>query len=126
VNHEANRSGRWPFYEAKGLDNSVLAALWAALDPSADASVLEGEGSLVHKHSKEGPWIFNLPDGFVASLSSLPSQSTLAVAARWVQQPELSHANLHPEDVVPAIEGLRGVAAIAVERKEALLLWMSL
>lgn len=34
---------QWPGFEANGLDNSVLAALWVATKPSGDASGLQGE-----------------------------------------------------------------------------------
>jgi hypothetical protein len=47
----------------------VLAAPWATLDLSADSSVLEGEVSLVHIQSKEGPWVFNLPSAFISPLN---------------------------------------------------------
>lgn len=126
VSSSSSRHLTWPCFQANGLDNSVVAALWSALDPTADASSLEGEACLVFQAAKEGPWVFNLPTPLVAGLASLPPESLLAVADRWVAQPELVHAGWQGSDVAPAIKALKGIASTAVQQNSALLLWMSL
>jgi hypothetical protein len=127
VSASTNRRSAWACFESKGLDNSTLAALWSAIDPSADASALEGEAYVVFSGSgRNGPWVFELPTDFVRHLGALPRDSFLPVAERWVKSPELSYARWRGSDVVPAIESLNEMASIAIKKEKALLLWMSL
>jgi hypothetical protein len=122
-----SRRSAWTCFESKGLDNSTLAALWSAIDPSANASALEGEAHVVFSGAgRNGPWVFELPTDFVGKLAALPRDSFLPVAERWVKNPELSHARWRGSDVVPAIESLNEIASIAIQEQKALLLWMSL
>ena len=126
VSASQSRSLTWPCFESNGLDNSTVAALWSALDPSTDANSLEGETHLIFTASKEGPWVFNLPAPLVTGLAALSFESILLVAERWVKQPELAHAGWQGSDVAPAIESLKGIASLAVQKQQSLLLWMSL
>ena len=126
VSSSTTRSSTWPCFESKGLDNSVLAALWSALDPSADSSSLEGEKHLIFMKSKDGPWVFNVPSGLVAGLSVLSPSLLLEAAERWVEQPDLKRAGWRALDVAPAIEALSAIASTAISEKKCLLLWMSL
>jgi hypothetical protein len=126
VSASNSRQSTWPCFESKGLDNSTVAALWSALDPLADASSLESEAHLIFTASKEGPWVFNLPNPLVTGLAALPSESLLPVAERWVKQPELAYAGWRGSDVAPAIESLKAIASVAVQKQQSLLLWMSL
>ena len=122
----ASRHSTWPSFESNGLDNSVLAALWSAIDSSIDSSSLEGEMYLNFAAGKDGPWVFNFPTTFVESLATLPNESLLPVAERWVKQPEMAHAGWPGAAVVPAIKALKNVASIAVQKQQALLLLMCL
>jgi hypothetical protein len=126
VSASTNRQVNWPCFESKGLDNSVLAALWSALDPSVDARALEGETHLIFTAQQGGPWVFNIPTVFVSGLAALPQESFLPVAERWVKQPELAYAGWQGSDVTPAIAALKDIASIAVQRQQSLLLFMSL
>ena len=127
VSASLNRRSDWACFESKGLDNSTLAALWSAIDPSVDASALEGEAHVVFSGpDRNGPWVFDLPTHFVRQLAALPRDSFLPVAERWVKSPELSHARWRGSDVVPAIVSLNEIASIAIQKEKALLLWMSL
>jgi hypothetical protein len=98
--------------------------LRSAINPSADASALEGKAHVVF--SEPGPWVFELPSDFVKHLGALPRDWFLPVAERRVKSPELSHARRRGPDVVPAIESLKEMASIAIQKEKALLLWMSL
>ena len=126
VSSSTTRSSTWPCFESKGLDNSVLAALWSALDPSADSSSLEGEKHLIFMQGKGGPWVFNVPSELVAGLSVLSPSLLLQTAERWVEQPDLKRAGWRAPDVAPAIEALSAIASTAISKKKCLLLWMSL
>jgi hypothetical protein len=126
VSSSVNCSSNWPCFEANGLDNAVLAALWSALDPSADASSLEGEAHLIYMKDKDGPWVFNIPTPLVTALGALSPASFLSIAEQWVKSPELAHAGMQGSDVVPAIEALSSIASTAVKQHKSLLLWMSL
>jgi hypothetical protein len=126
VSSSTTRSSTWPCFESKGLDNSVLAALWSALDPSADSGSLEGEKHLIFTKGNGGPWVFNVPTALVTGLSALSPGLLLQVAERWVEQPELKPAGWQALDVAPAIEALSAIASTAISKKKCLLLWMSL
>jgi hypothetical protein len=127
VSASANRRSAWPCFESKGLDNATLAALWSAIDPSTDAKALEGDACVVFSGpGREGPWVFELPGDFTRTLAALPRDSFLPVADRWVKSPELSHARLSGSSVVPVVEALSAIAAVAAQKNKALLLWMSL
>jgi hypothetical protein len=52
VSANQSRSSTWPCFKSNGLDNSTVAALWSALDPSTDASSLEGETHLIHSKQR--------------------------------------------------------------------------
>jgi hypothetical protein len=126
VSSNSNRAAIWPCFSANGLDNSVLAALWSALDPAVDSSPLEGEAHLIFSEDKAGPWVFHLPGSFVTKLSSVTPESVVTAAERWVKHPELAHAGWSASDVAPAIEALSQIASTAEKMQKALLLWMSL
>ena len=126
VSSSTTRSSTWPCFESKGLDNSVLAALWSALDPSADSGSLEGEKHLIFTQGNNGPWVFNVPTELVTGLSALSPGLLLQVAERWVEQPELKPAGWRAPDVAPAIEALSAIASTAISEKKCLLLWISL
>jgi len=127
VSASVDRRSAWACFESKGLDNSTLAALWLAIDPSVDASALEGEAHVVFSGAdRNGPWVFEPPMDFVRRLGLLPRDSVLSVAEIWVKSPELSHAGWRGSDVVPAIKSLNEIASVAIQNKKSLLLWMSL
>jgi hypothetical protein len=127
VSASTNRRSTWACFESKGLDNSTLTALWSAIDPSADASALEGDAHVVFSApGRNGPWVFELPSDFVGHLGALPRDAFLPVAERWVKSPELAHARWRGSDVVPVITSLNEMASIAIQKEKALLLWMSL
>ena len=79
-----------PSFEAKGLDNAALAALWSSIDSEANQKAidgLEGDSCLIAMAESKMEWVFLLPPRFVdllASLGSASEERLLQIATVWV------------------------------------------
>ncbi|WP_374552353.1 hypothetical protein [Sphingobium yanoikuyae] len=76
-------------YSTKNAGNSVLAALWGALDETADYSGLAGDDFLIETGLVEGQWGFDLPTDLIIGLSDLPEAEFSQIADRWASSNEL-------------------------------------
>lgn len=118
---------RWPHWQTGGVDNLLIADLLTALGAEADAKALRGEGQLIHMESKEGPWVFHLPDALPALLAKLEDEQIRGVVERWMQGEQLSFdRRARAEDVEQAVQKLRDLSRQAVTANKSLLLRVSL
>jgi hypothetical protein len=122
----ASGSFRDPEYSTKNADNSVLAELWSALDETSNSSRLAGEEFLVAMGSKEGPWVFDLPDEMITRLYELPEAEFLRTADRWACSSELSHYNVSGTDKLPSLTILKRLAEQAHSSRRRVLLRMAI
>ena len=117
---------RTPNHRTKNVDNSVLAALWNAVDQNADASRLEGEEFLVATGSSEGPWVFVIPDELVISLDALTEDGLFQAADRWAQSKELSYYRVSRLDLIEPLRTIKTLASDARSREQRLFLKMTM
>ena len=106
----ASGAFRAPDHSTNNADNSVLAALWGAIDASADPARLAGEDFLVAMGSDEGPWVFALPEEMTTSLSELPEAGMLVAADRWARSEELCRYGVSGSDMGPALAAVKRLA----------------
>ena len=118
-------AGLRPALSTSNADNSVLAELWTALDPDADAASLSGEACLVAS-ADSGPWVFELPKALVASLAQLEDDAAERVCGAWAQGEEMRYHGVSGSDLARPLNDLREVALNAVESGKSVLLKMSL
>jgi len=123
---DQNHHNRWPCLQLKSLDNIKLSALLSVFGEQSDAEALEGETFLIHCPSKEGPWVFHLPDVLTDHLSKLDSQTIPSTAAQWAENEELQFDGWSESDVEPVLEMLCDIARKAKSEQKSLLLWMCL
>lgn len=115
---------RTPNHRANNADNSVLAALWKAVDQNADASRLAGEEFLVAMGSPEGPWIFAIPDELVIRLDELTEDSFSETADRWARSEELSYHRVSGPDLIEFLKTMKALASDARSTEQKLFLRM--
>lgn len=114
-----------PNYRTNNADNSVLAALWKAVDQNADASRLVGEEFLVAMGSPEGPWVFAIPDEFVIRLDELTVDGFSEVADRWAQSAALSYHRVSGPDLIEPLKAMKALASEARAEEQKLFLRMA-
>ncbi|WP_324698603.1 hypothetical protein ACLIMP_07610 [Novosphingobium aerophilum] len=117
---------RTPIYRTNNADNSVLAALWKAVDQSADASRLAGEEFLVAIGSPEGPWVFAIPDELVIRLDELNEDSFANAADRWARSKELSYHGVSGADLIEPLKTMKALASDARSTEHTLFLRMAM
>lgn len=82
---EPQGSGFWapnlPRLDYNGVDNSLLATLWRALNENESASRLEGMEIVVWPKTK--PLVFRLPDDLTDRLAALGADEIVPTARRW-------------------------------------------
>lgn len=113
-------------YSTKNADNSVLAALWGALDETADYSRLAGDDFLIETGSVEGPWVFDLPTELIICLSDLPEAEFSQIADRWASSKELSYYGASGADMIPSLVTVKQLAEKAHSSKCRLMLRMAM
>jgi len=112
--------GRTPNHRTNNVDNSVLAALWKAVDQNADASRLAGEEFLVAMGSPEGPWVFAIPDELVIRLDELTEESFSEAADRWARSEELSYHRVSGLDLIEPLMTMKTLASDARSAEQQL------
>lgn len=117
---------RAPDYSTSNADNSVLAALWGAIDGFADNSRLASEECLVAMGSPEGPWVFALPEDMILRLSELPEPELLTAAERWAKSEEMFYHRVSGTDLMPSLTLLKSLAEKAQSTGRSLLLRMAM
>jgi hypothetical protein len=115
---------RTPNHRANNADNSVLAALWKAVDQNADASRLAGEEFLAAVGSPEGPWVSALPDELVIRLDELTDDSFSEAADRWARSKQLSYHRVSWLDLIEPLKTLKTLASDARSAEQKLFLRM--
>ena len=118
-------AGLKPTLSTNNADNAVLAELWTALDPAADAASLAGEAFLVASEAG-GPWVFELPKALVASLTQLEDHNAERVCDAWAQGEEMRYHGVSGADLTGPLDDLRAVASKALGEGNAVFLKMSL
>ena len=113
-----------PDFAANGLDNSVLAELWAAIDPDAPVDQLQGEGCIV-AFNTNGPWVFELPADFVAALAAAPSAQDSEVCSAWADGYEMRHLGVGAGDLGEPLAQIKAVAEKAMAGGQSVLLLMA-
>lgn len=114
-----------PALSTSNADNAVLAELWIALDPNADAASLAGEACIAASVNG-GPWVFELPKALVADLAQLEDCSVGRVCDAWAQGEDMRYHGGSGADLAGPLDDLRVVASKAVESGKSVLLKMSL
>lgn len=117
---------RTPSHRTNNADNSVLAALWKAVDQNANASGLAGEEFLVAMGSPEGPWVFAIPDELVIRLDELTEDSFADAADRWAQSKELSYHSVSGKDLIEPLKTMKALASGARSAEQKLFLRMTM
>jgi hypothetical protein len=114
-----------PALSTGNADNSVLAELWAALDPEADVSSLAGEGCIVAS-GDGGPWVFELPKVLVAKLADLSDAAVPQVCNAWARGAEMSYHGVTGPDLAKPLGDLRDVARQVDAASNSMLLFMAI
>lgn len=70
-----------PRLDYDGVDNSLLATLWRALNESQDGGRLQGMEFVVWP--KSSPLVFRLPDDLTERLAALSGDAITPTAQRW-------------------------------------------
>lgn len=122
----AKDMARTPNHRTNNADNSVLAALWKAIDQNADASRLAGEECLVAIGSLEGPWVFAIPDKLAICLDELAEDSFSEVTDRWARSEELSYHRLSGVDLIEPLKAMKTLASDARSAEQKLFLRMAM
>ncbi|OWK28020.1 hypothetical protein [Sphingomonas mucosissima] len=117
---------RTPNHRTRNADNSVLAALWKAVDQDADASGLAGEEFLVAMGSPEGPWVFVIPDELVIRLDELTEDRFSEAADRWAQSEELSYHHVSGQQLIESLQTIKRLAGNARSAEQKLFLRMAM
>jgi hypothetical protein len=117
---------RTPNHRTNNVDNSVLAALWKAVDQNADASRLAGEEFLVAMGLPEGPWVFAIPDELVIRLDELTEDSFSEAADRWARSEELSYHRVSGLDLIEPLKTMKTLANDARSAEQKLFLRMAM
>jgi hypothetical protein len=122
----ATDMARTPDHRTNNADNSVLAALWKAVDQDADPSSLAGEACLVAMGSPEGPWVFALPDELVVRLNELSDDKISDAADRWARSDELAYHRVSGADLIEPLRTLKTLVGGAQATGQTLFLRMTL
>jgi hypothetical protein len=121
---------RWECLESKGIDTIKLGNLFQILmsrsldDVDAVANFMMD--SVLDERSKNGPWIYLVPDELTAAVAALNDDAIESVAAKWADTEEFQLARWQPADVEEYLSDLVPFAQKATAMKKPLLLWMSL
>lgn len=110
--------------EYEGLTYEEFANLWAVL---CDRTPIESDSGAFETllDIDEGQRLINrFPNDLVARLATLGERDLEPVAEKWVQYGELSFMNCSPSDVLPILESLKNLAAVAIAEQKLLCLWM--
>ena len=117
-------SDDFPGFDAKGLDQIMLATLWAFLTRTAYDPKWVTEMPLVAGDEEEGPWVFQIPSPMTERLGALPETEWKHIADQWGQTEEM--VGVPPENIAALLENLVRFARQATAEQKHLLMWMSL
>jgi len=117
-------SERWPGIDMKGVDEFMLALLWAELSHQASGPELETAFTALHAASEEGPWVSRVPKPFVRLLAQSDDTAAASAARALLAHAEFETWELH--EVREVVDGLRALAREAVRTGKSLILWVCL
>jgi hypothetical protein len=111
--------------DIKGIDTVKLGTLHSILTGEEFETLLP-QYDPVYESSEEGPWVFQIPDGFTSRLASLSPAERTAVADQWAATEEFALDGWSPSDVGASLDAICALAASAGSSERSLFLWMSL
>jgi hypothetical protein len=98
------------------LHSSALGVPWEPLLPAYDP---------VAQGSRNGPWVFAIPDVVRDHLSQLSERQSNVLAQSWAQCQELQDDEVSSDDAEEILSKTTQLAKIAKTRNVSLLLWLS-
>ena len=123
VLHAQVPSESFPGFDAKGLDQLKLAALRAILEGEEyDEEWADRIPLVAGDETSDGPWVFQLPDDFVASLALLRRSDEARIAAAWLATEDFAGWAL--DGVGDMLHELAACARRAAEANKKLLTWI--
>jgi hypothetical protein len=117
-------AARFDSAELPGVEVVLLAQLAQALR-GAGAGATE-RPTPVGATPASGPWVLELPAGFVRDLAALEDGGVAGTVARWAEAPEWRPRDPQPAVLDAAVRDLARLARTAQERGAGLYLWWSL
>ena len=126
---EAHRK-QWASLESKGIDTIKLGTLYQivhgrSLDDMDFFSKFMQDATL-DKRSKDGPWVFLIPEELTSAVAALDEAQAEAVTNKWAATEEFEGDGWQFEDVEEYLQALVAHARKARDARKPLLLWMSL
>jgi hypothetical protein len=115
---------KWAAWFAKDLDKVKLARLWSAIHGTSEECL--PATPLLHAHSDDGPWVYEVPAPLVERLAALEDTDLQPVAAAWAEAEEFARDAWQTADVLEALSQLRMLCVQARAAGKALLSRVSL
>ena len=110
----------------KGIDAIRLATLYCAIKQAEFTNEVYKLFTLVGGNKEDGPWVFNIPENIIESLSILNGDQIEEVARRWVQTEELTMDDWSIREAMDFIGEISTYAKKAKESNKCLFLWFSM
>ena len=119
-------AGSLPTFQAGSVDVVKLTQLQCIIDGSVFGDHLAELGRMrVRSEGDDGPWVFCVPDVITRTLAEADESRLQQIASAWALTEEWQLDGGRPEDLIPLLNNVGGLAKRANVENRGLYLWVS-